>query len=101
METNNNYGELAKAIMASCIGRTDNVPDMIIEDEPSDINTNPRLCITVCDKDGNTVQRSYGPSQAELQRAHDLHECGSWCEICYQEACNTLNDTIDKGWHND
>jgi hypothetical protein len=91
---NNDYANLAKAIVSS----TDVTKmNSNIEEEPSDIDTNPRLCITVFDANNNIVERSYGPSQHELRVAHDAHKCGAWCGICYEEACTTLNNTIDEG----
>ena len=66
----------------------------VIEDEPLDINTNPRLCVTIHDDNGNIVERSYGPSQQELLDAHNNGTCGIWCDYCYEEACATLNESI-------
>ena len=99
MKTNNSYGDLAKAMMASATPTRNPEVDMIIEDEP--VDADKRLCVTVFNDKGVMVQRSYGESPKERQTAHDEHRCGAWCEICYEEACATLNDTIDGGWHND
>ena len=85
METNNSYGELAKAMMASATPVRNPEVDMIIEDEPEDACN--RLCITVFDSNGVMVQRSYGETPEERQAAHDAHKCSAWCELCYQEAC--------------
>lgn len=68
--------------------------EMIFEPEPPDADK--RLCITVFDDNEVMVQRSYGPTPEEMQKAHDEYRCDCWCDICYQEACATLNATIDK-----
>lgn len=49
-----------------------------------------RLIIEVFDADGVCVERSVGPSNAELKAAHGAGECGAWCAHCYTEACYQL-----------
>jgi len=66
----------------------------VIEDEPPDLEENPRLVMTSYDDAGNIVQRSYGPSQQELLDAHNNGTCDLWCNYCYEEACATLNESI-------
>lgn len=64
---------------------------LVIEPIPEDADV--RVCMESFNKEGVLVQRSYGMSPTELQQAHDNHQCGWLCAICYDEAMRT----IDKG----
>ena len=60
--------------------------------EPTPPDSAQRACVTQYNADGDMIVRTYGPSPAELQEAHDNHECDMWCDICYQEAMDTIGE---------
>lgn len=68
--------------------------------EPTPIDAHKRPCIEVRDGKGVLVERSYGQTPEELQKAHDEHRCGAFCGICYDEAMKTIcaknPDTCDS-----
>lgn len=59
--------------------------------DPTPSDSAQRTCIRQFDRNGKLVVRTYGPSPAELQKAHDNHKCDMWCDICYQEAMKSIN----------
>jgi len=54
--------------------------------EPTPIDMEGRTCVEIFDADNVLVERSYGPSTTEQQKAHDRGECHFLCGICYHEA---------------
>jgi len=54
--------------------------------QPTPSDSAQRTCIRQWDAAGKLVVRTYGPSPAELQEAHDNNKCDAFCGICYHEA---------------
>lgn len=62
--------------------------------EPIPNDADDRLCVTgYRDLEGlHMTFRSYGPNTAEKIEAHNQSRCDALCGICYQEACDELNN---------
>jgi hypothetical protein len=56
------------------------------------IDESDRLVMEIFDADGNLVERSVGPSEAEEKEAHDKHECTWLCGYCYEEMIDYLEE---------
>lgn len=51
-----------------------------------------RLEVEVFDAKGERVQWCIGPTQSELERAHNEHRCGYLCGYCITEAEKLFDD---------
>jgi hypothetical protein len=51
-----------------------------------------RLVAEFFDAEGNLVDKYVGPSNEELLELHLNHKCSLFCPICYQEACDWLEE---------
>ncbi len=58
--------------------------------EPTPVDSGQRACIQIYDNTGALVERSYSLSPSELKDMHDAHRCDMWCDICYQEAMDSI-----------